>query len=70
MDLIERGIYENAIKLICEPGYKFILSRMCEDKKNSIYVKMLDHYEGSEEYEKCQIIKESVLNTNRLKQKD
>lgn len=67
MDFLEREIYENAINLIGNPEYGFIISRMCESKRDSIYKKMIGHYEKREEYEKCEILKESVLNPKQNK---
>ena len=55
---LDRNIFENAINTMKKYGVNSILSKRILPKKDKIKRSLLFYYESTEEYEKCQYIKE------------
>jgi hypothetical protein len=55
---LDRNIFENAIEVMKKYGVNSILSKRILPKKERIKDSLLNYYESTEEYEKCQFIKE------------
>jgi hypothetical protein len=55
---LDRNVFENAIGVMKKYGVSSILSKRILPKKDRIRSSLLVYYESTEEYEKCQFIKE------------
>jgi hypothetical protein len=55
---LDRRIYENAFNTMKKLGVDSIMSDKIYSKRKSIMKSLLSYYESTEEFEKCQFIKE------------
>lgn len=58
---LERDIYEKAIHRMKTMGTKAIMHQRLIEKRHAIKGSLIDYYESTEEYEKCEYITEYFI---------